>query len=68
MRSLWFAAATKSTGCQRPLLKPVFCFVAPQTPTLAAGAIWVIAGGLYVVLKTRASGRPIVIDFSESGG
>jgi putrescine importer len=53
-----------------PSLGFVFClviFLGLQDSTLAAGAIWVIAGGVYVVLKTRASGQPIVIDFSESG-
>ncbi len=54
-----------------PGLGFVFClviFLGLQSSTLAAGAIWLIAGTVYVVLKTRVSGRPIVIDFSESGG
>ena len=37
-----------------------------QESTLVAGAIWCGLGGLYVVLKTRALGEPVVIDFSES--
>ena len=54
-----------------PGLGFVFClviFLGLQGSTLIAGAIWLIAGALYVVWKTRASGRPILIDFSESGG
>jgi hypothetical protein len=31
-----------------------------------AGGIWVAVGALYVVLKTKAMGQPVVIDFSES--
>jgi len=34
---------------------------------LVAGAIWTIVGTVYVVLKTKALGQPVVIDFSESG-
>ena len=37
-----------------------------QGSTLAAGAIWCGLGAVYVVLKTRALGEPVVIDFSES--
>ncbi len=54
-----------------PSLGFAFClviFLGLQNSTLIAGAIWVIAGAIYAVFKTRVSGRPIVIDFSESGG
>ena len=37
-----------------------------QGSTLAAGAIWCGLGAVYVVLKTRALGEPVVINFSES--
>lgn len=52
-----------------PSLGFLFCLVillGLQGSTLAAGAIWCGLGGLYVVLKTRALGEPVVIDFSES--
>jgi putrescine importer len=52
-----------------PSLGFLFClviFLGLQGSTLAAGAIWLVAGGLYVVLKTRVLGQPVVIDFSES--
>jgi putrescine importer len=47
----------------------LFCLVillGLQGSTLVAGAIWCGVGALYVVLKTRALGEPVVIDFSES--
>lgn len=53
-----------------PSLGFLFClviFLGLQNSTLVAGAIWTIAGAVYVVLKTRALGQPVVIDFSESG-
>jgi amino acid transporter len=52
-----------------PTLGFLFClviFLGLQESTLAAGAVWVVAGALYVVLKTKALGQPVVIDFSES--
>jgi len=52
-----------------PALGFLFClviFLGLQGSTLVAGAIWLAAGGLYVFLKTRALGQPVIIDFSES--
>jgi putrescine importer len=52
-----------------PSLGFLFClviFLGLQNSTLVAGAIWLVAGGIYVFLKTRALGQPVVIDFSES--
>jgi putrescine importer len=52
-----------------PALGFLFClviFLGLQGSTLVAGAIWLAAGGIYVFLKTRALGQPVVIDFSES--
>ena len=52
-----------------PSLGFVFClviFLGLQGSTLVAGAIWLVVGGIYVVLKTKALGQPVVIDFSES--
>lgn len=52
-----------------PALGFLFClaiFVGLQNSTIVIGAIWVACGALYVVLKTRALGQPVVIDFSES--
>jgi hypothetical protein len=52
-----------------PALGFLFClviFLGFQGSTLAVGAVWVVCGGLYVVLKTKALGQPVVIDFSES--
>ena len=52
-----------------PSLGFVFClviFLGLQGSTLVAGAIWLVVGGVYVVLKTKALGQPVVIDFSES--
>jgi hypothetical protein len=37
-----------------------------QSSTLVIGAVWVIAGAAYVVLKAKAFGETVVIDFSES--
>jgi putrescine importer len=53
-----------------PGLGFLFClviFLGLQNSTLVAGAIWTIVGTVYVVLKTKALGQPVVIDFSESG-
>jgi putrescine importer len=52
-----------------PSLGFLFCLVillGLQGSTLLAGAIWCGVGALYVVLKTRMLGEPVVIDFSES--
>jgi putrescine importer len=52
-----------------PTLGFLFClviFLGLQNSTLVAGAIWVGAGALYVLLKTKALGQPVAIDFSES--
>jgi putrescine importer len=52
-----------------PSLGFVFClviFLGLQSSTLVIGAIWVIAGAAYVLLKVKAFGQPVVIDFSES--
>jgi putrescine importer len=52
-----------------PALGFLFClviFLGLQNSTLAAGAIWVGVGALYVLLKTKALGQPVAIDFSES--
>jgi putrescine importer len=52
-----------------PSLGFLFClviFLGLQGSTLLAGAIWVAVGGVYVFVKTRALGQPVVIDFSES--
>jgi len=50
-----------------PSLGFVFClviFLGLQRSTLAAGAIWVLAGGAYVICKSRASRQPVVIELS----
>jgi amino acid transporter len=47
----------------------LFClviFLGLQSSTLVAGGIWVIVGAAYVILKTKALGQPVAIDFSES--
>jgi len=52
-----------------PSLGFLFClviFLGLQNSTLVTGAVWVVVGGLYVVLKTKALGEPVIIDFSES--
>jgi putrescine importer len=52
-----------------PTLGFLFClviFLGLQNSTLVAGAIWVGVGALYVLLKTKALGQPVAIDFSES--
>ena len=53
-----------------PSLGFLFClviFLGLQESTLVAGAVWCLAGGLYVVLKTKGlTTEPIEIDFSES--
>ncbi len=53
-----------------PALGFLFClviFLGLQSSTLVAGAIWLVLGGVYVILKTRGlSAESVVIDFSES--
>src|ERR1700687_4172191 len=52
-----------------PSLGFLFClviFLGLQGSTLVVGAIWCVVGVVYVVLKTRAIGHPVVIDFNES--
>ena len=52
-----------------PSLGFLFClviFLGLQGSTLVAGAIWCGLGALYVILKTKALGQPVVIDFSGS--
>jgi amino acid transporter len=52
-----------------PTLGFLFClviFLGLQNSTLVAGGIWVGIGALYVLLKTKALGQPVAIDFSES--
>jgi putrescine importer len=53
-----------------PSLGFVFClviFLGLQQSTLAVGTAWLAVGVIYVVVKTKALGQPVVIDFSESG-
>jgi putrescine importer len=52
-----------------PALGFLFCliiFLGLQGSTLVIGAAWVLAGILYVIVKTRELGEPVMIDFSES--
>ncbi len=52
-----------------PSLGFLFClviFLGLQGSTLVAGTIWCAVGALYVVVKTRALGETVVIDFTES--
>lgn len=47
----------------------IFClviFLGLQASTLWAGALWLVIGGLYVLLKTRGFTERVEIDFSES--
>lgn len=53
-----------------PGLGFVFClviFLGLQESTLVVGTAWLSVGALYVVLKTKALGQPVIIDFGESG-
>jgi putrescine importer len=50
-----------------PGLGFLFClviFLGLQSSTLVAGTVWVLAGALYVILKTKALGQPVVVDFA----
>jgi putrescine importer len=52
-----------------PSLGFVFCliiFLGLQGSTLVAGAVWLIAGIVYVAFKTKILGQTVVIDFNES--
>jgi putrescine importer len=52
-----------------PALGFLFCliiFLGLQGSTLWAGAAWVAVGVVYIALKVKKLGRPVVIDFSES--
>lgn len=52
-----------------PALGFLFCliiFLGLQNSTLAAGAIWLMVGGAYLVLKTKGMRVEPAIDFSES--
>ena len=52
-----------------PALGFLFCliiFFGLQGSTLWAGAAWVAVGVVYIALKVKKLGRPVVIDFSES--
>lgn len=53
-----------------PALGFLFClaiFLGLQSSTLAAGAIWLVVGGVYLLLKTRGMSTPAIeIDFNES--
>jgi len=52
-----------------PALGFLFCliiFLGLQGSTLWVGAAWLAAGAVYVALKARVLGKPVVIDFSES--
>jgi putrescine importer len=51
-----------------PGLGFAFClviFLGLQESTLVAGTVWLAMGGLYVILKTRIMGQPVVINFDE---
>jgi amino acid transporter len=51
-----------------PSLGFLFClviFLGLQGSTLVAGTVWLVVGGLYVILKTKIMGQPVVIDFGE---
>ena len=52
-----------------PTLGFLFClviFLGLANSTLIVGGVWVVAGAVYVVVKTKALGHPVTIDFSES--
>ena len=52
-----------------PSLGFLFClaiFLGLKRSTLIAGGVWMVIGAVYVVLKTKALGQSVVIDFSES--
>jgi amino acid transporter len=52
-----------------PTLGFLFClviFLGLANSTLVVGGVWVVAGAVYVVVKTKALGHSVTIDFSES--
>ncbi len=52
-----------------PALGFLFCliiFLNLQESTLVVGAVWLIVGALYLLLKTKGLGQSVEIDFSES--
>lgn len=52
-----------------PSLGFLFClviFLGLENSTLVAGGIWVAVGAVYVLVKTKALGHSVTIDFSES--
>ena len=53
-----------------PALGFLFClaiFLGLQSSTLVAGAIWLVVGGVYLLLKARGMSTPAIeIDFNES--
>jgi amino acid transporter len=71
-----FGFSPEEQGKRKPFLDVVvpslgflFClviFLGLQGSTLAAGGIWVVVGALYVLVKTKALGHSVTIDFSES--
>jgi amino acid transporter len=71
-----FGFSPEEQGKRKPFLDVVvpslgflFClviFLGLQGSTLVAGGIWVAVGALYVLVKTKALGHSVTIDFSES--
>jgi len=61
-RNLWLDVVAPSLG----FLFCLIIFLGLQNSTLAAGAAWVGAGLLYVLLKRRDVQQAAVIDFNES--
>ena len=52
-----------------PSLGFLFClviFLGLENSTLVAGGIWIVVGAVYVLVKTKALGHSVTIDFSES--
>lgn len=52
-----------------PSLGFLFClviFLGLENSTLVAGGIWIAVGAAYVLVKTKALGHSVTIDFSES--
>ncbi len=53
-----------------PTLGFLFCliiFFGLQGSTLVVGGVWTFVGGIYVIVKTKALGQTVVIDFNEPG-
>ena len=52
-----------------PSLGFLFClviFLGLENSTLVAGGVWIAVGAAYVLVKTKALGHSVTIDFSES--